>query len=122
MIKNAKPMLAPTMSNASSITLPFGKADTAEPTAGIHSNDNYGEDTAATSFGTTDKTDNMKPMTAKPIKSRHSDAVTIPFGKTGDNKELAPTTAKPIRLDESFVKNFRFCTGKKSWIDTFIGH
>ena len=95
MIKNAKPMLALTMSNASSITLPFGKADTAEPTAGIHSNDNYGEDTAATSFASTDKTDTTKPMTAKPIKSRHNDAVTIPFGKTGDNKALAPTTAKP---------------------------
>ena len=72
MIKNAKTMLAPTMSNASSITLPFGKADTAEPTAGSHSKDNYGEDTAARPFGTTDKTDSTKPMTAKPIKNRHT--------------------------------------------------
>ena len=95
MIKNAKSMLAPTMSNASSIMLPFGKADTAEPTAGIHSNDNYGEDTAARPFGTTDKTDSTKPMTAKPIKSRHTDAVTVPFGKKIDDKPLAPTTAKP---------------------------
>lgn len=86
MIKNVKPMLAPTMSNASSITLPFGKADTAEPSADSHSNDNYGEDTAATSFGTTDKTDTTKPMTAKPIKSRHNN---------GNAKTSSPAASKP---------------------------
>ncbi len=95
MIKNAKTMLAPTMSNASSIMLPFGKADTAQPMAGSHSNDNYGEDTAARPFGTTDKTDSTKPMTAKPTKSRHTNAVNVPFGKKIDNKPPAPTTAKP---------------------------